>query len=96
VAVDQALKAASTQRRIQLVGELQIVAAVGDEDAKLALHLGSDADETYEFLWSHEREQGFDDGEKRRPALILSVDRLDQLRTIVNFEYRCSAGTGFL
>ena len=37
----------------------------------------------YEFLWSHERDQGFEDGEKRRPALILSVDRLDQLRTKV-------------
>jgi len=36
VAVDEALKTASIERRIQLVGELQVVAAVGNEDAKLA------------------------------------------------------------
>jgi hypothetical protein len=36
VAVDDALKAASIERRIELVGKIQVVAAVGDEDAKLA------------------------------------------------------------
>src|SRR5262249_21166157 len=36
MAVDEALKAASIECRIQLVGKLQIIAAVGDEDAKLA------------------------------------------------------------
>jgi hypothetical protein len=36
VAVDEALKAASIERCIELVGKLQIVAAIGDEDAKLA------------------------------------------------------------
>ena len=35
MAVDETLKAASIERRIELVGELQVVAAVGDEDAKL-------------------------------------------------------------
>jgi len=35
VAVDEALKPTSFQRCIELVGEVQIVAAVGDEDAKL-------------------------------------------------------------
>src|SRR6516225_9759180 len=34
--VDEALKAANIERRIKLVGEAQIIAAVGDEDAKLA------------------------------------------------------------
>src|SRR5262249_52906349 len=33
---DEALKAVSFKRRIKLVGEVQVVAAVGDEDAKLA------------------------------------------------------------
>jgi hypothetical protein len=37
MAVDEALKAASIERCIELVGEIQVVAAVGDEDAKLAL-----------------------------------------------------------
>ena len=36
MAVDEAFKAASIERRIELVGEVQVVAAVGDEDAKLA------------------------------------------------------------
>ena len=36
MAVDDALKAASIERRIELVGEVQVVAAVGDKDAKLA------------------------------------------------------------
>src|SRR5215831_12175199 len=36
VAVDEALKAVSIERRIKLVGEVQVIAAVGDEDAKLA------------------------------------------------------------
>ncbi len=36
VAIDDTLKAASIERVIQLVGEVQVVAAVGDEDAKLA------------------------------------------------------------
>src|SRR5262249_45552213 len=35
--VNDALKAACIERRIQLVGKLQIIAAVGDKDAKLAL-----------------------------------------------------------
>src|SRR5262249_46688817 len=35
-AVDEALKAVSLERRIELVGKVQVVAAVGDEDAKLA------------------------------------------------------------
>src|SRR5262249_12882746 len=34
--VDEALKAISLKRRIKLVGEVQVVAAIGDEDAKLA------------------------------------------------------------
>src|SRR5262249_53995253 len=37
VAVDETLKAASIERHIQLVGKVQVVAAVGDEGAKLAL-----------------------------------------------------------
>src|SRR5262252_10776562 len=37
VAIDGAVKAASIERRVQLVGKLQVVAAVGDEDAKLDL-----------------------------------------------------------
>jgi hypothetical protein len=36
MAVDEALKAASIERGIELVGEVQVVTAVGDEDAKLA------------------------------------------------------------
>ena len=36
MAVDDAVKAASIEHRIQLVGEGQVFAAVGDEDAKLA------------------------------------------------------------
>ena len=36
-AVDEALKAVSLKRRIKLIGEVQVVATVGDEDAKLAL-----------------------------------------------------------
>src|SRR5262249_58614808 len=35
VAVDDALKAVGIERRIKLVGKLQIIAAVGDKDAKL-------------------------------------------------------------
>src|SRR5215831_1842451 len=37
VAVDDALKAVGIERRIELVSKLQIIAAVGDEDVKLAL-----------------------------------------------------------
>jgi hypothetical protein len=37
VVVDEALKAVRIERRIKLVGEMQVVAAVGDEDAELAL-----------------------------------------------------------
>src|SRR5262249_18375317 len=36
VAINDALKAVSIERRVKLVGEMQVVAAVGDEDAKLA------------------------------------------------------------
>jgi hypothetical protein len=36
VAVDDALKAVCIERRIELVSKLQIIAAVGDEDVKLA------------------------------------------------------------
>ena len=35
VAIDETLKAVSIERRIELVGEVQVVAAVGNEDAKL-------------------------------------------------------------
>src|SRR5262249_12525496 len=37
--VDEALKAAGIERRNQLAGEAQIVAAVGDEDAKLRSYI---------------------------------------------------------
>src|SRR5262249_19259936 len=36
VAINDALKAVRIERRIQLVGKLQVIAAVRDEDAKLA------------------------------------------------------------
>jgi hypothetical protein len=36
MAVHEALKAASVERCIQLVGEVQVAAAVGDKDTKLA------------------------------------------------------------
>ena len=36
VTVDDTLKAASIERRIELVGEVQVVATVGDKDAKLS------------------------------------------------------------
>jgi hypothetical protein len=35
VTVDETLEAASIERRIELIGEVEIVPAVGDEDAKL-------------------------------------------------------------
>jgi len=31
----------------------------------------------YEFLWSHEHDLGSDEGEKKRPTVILSVERLE-------------------
>ena len=37
----------------------------------------------YEFLWSHEHDRGLDDGEKKRPCLILAVERLERGRTWV-------------
>ena len=36
MAVDNTFKAASIEGHIQLVGEVQVVAAVGDEEAKFA------------------------------------------------------------
>ena len=39
----------------------------------------------YEFLWSHEHAAGAEDGEKRRPAVIISAiaNELKQVRVIV-------------
>jgi hypothetical protein len=37
VAIEDALKAASIERRVQLAGKLQVIAAVGNEDSKLVL-----------------------------------------------------------
>ncbi len=39
----------------------------------------------YEFLWSHEHAAGQDEGEKRRPAMIVSATKTDdgKLRVII-------------
>jgi hypothetical protein len=37
MAVDHTFKAATIKRSIELVGEVEVVAAIGDEDAKLTL-----------------------------------------------------------